>query len=128
MIRILLTTLLLAFSNIALGECWLVGNLSGQSAKAYAGYRVGADGLSGKSFKITFDGEASSVEPSNGLSCSQASSKLLFCGGKDGPSATIETWAVDASLTKILYTQVRSGYGAMDGNTLFVGEVLGKCK
>lgn len=115
-------------SNATAAECWTVANLSGQSAKAFESYRVSADGLSGQTFNITFDGKASTVKPSKGMSCTQSAATLLVCTGKDGSSATVEAWSLDAARGKVLYTQVRSGYGPLDGNTLFVGEVVGKCK
>ena len=128
MIRTVLTVSFLALCGSASAECWVVANLSGQSAKAFDGYRVSADGLSGKTFNVTFNGTASSVEPSNGMSCTQLASRLLVCTGRDGSSVTTETWSLDTSLGKALYTQVRSGYGPLDGNTLYVGEVLSKCR
>ena len=128
MIRTALTISLFALCGATSAECWVVANLSGQSAKAFDGYRVSADGLSGKTFNISFNGTASSVEPSNGMSCTQLASRLLVCTGRDGSSATTETWSVDTLRGKALYTQVRSGYGLLDGNTLYVGEVLSKCK
>ena len=128
MIRTAFTVSFLALFGSASAECWVVSNLAGQSAKAFDGYRVTADGLSGKTFNVTFNGTASSIEPSNGMSCTQLASRLLVCTGGDGSSVTAEMWSLDTSLGKALYTQVRSGYGPLDGNTLFVGEVLRKCR
>lgn len=123
---IILASLILSAST-AYAECWTVGNLSGQSAKAFEKYMLTEDGITDSRHNITLAGNRSLVTPSD-LPCSQANSRLLVCIGQDRDSAMIETWYVDPFAKRAIYTQTRSGYGPFDGSAVFVGEVLGPCQ
>lgn len=125
---VILLAVCLASLPSAFAECWTIENLSGYSAKGFNAYRITADGLRGKRFHLTLSGKDSSMSPSHGMSCAQTAPLVLLCSGPDGSGITIETWALDISMKKAYYTQMRSGYGPLDGANLFVGEVTGRCE
>ena len=113
---------------ISQAECWTVEHLAGYSAKAFDRYKVSPDGLTGQRFQISISENKASVSPANGLSCSKSTPLSVVCATATGSTSTTEIWALDPSLGKAYQAQTRAGYGPLDGATLFVGEITGKCQ
>jgi hypothetical protein len=112
----------------AQATCWLVGNLTGQSYKAASEYQAVADGLTGKVFSVTINGNRGSLVPANGMVCSPVTQTLLSCAARDGQTASTELWFIDSSAQKAVFTKVRTGSGPFDGASVFIGDPLGQCK
>ena len=45
----------------------------------------------------------------------------------EGGNVTTKTWSVDVVAKKVYYSQIRNGYGPLDGAKMFVGDVTGSC-
>ena len=123
-----LALLCFVFSVSSRAECWIVENLTGYSAKAFEKYAITRDGLSGQKFKLTIAASSASILPSNGLSCTKTTAVSAVCMATDGVQSTVESWSLDIGARKAYHVQTRSGYGPVNGATLFVGDIAGKCE
>ncbi len=108
--------------------CWRVSGLAGQSAIVGDGLSLSSDKIRDQVFAVRLAGISSSVTPSNGMKCTQISSRSLLCEAYGSDAATVELWAVEPGLKKAYYTKFRTGYGAVDGGAMLVGDVVGTCE
>ncbi len=108
--------------------CWKVSGLAGQSAIVGDGLSLSGDKIRDQVFSVRLAGSSSSITPSNGMKCTQISSRSMLCEAYGSDAATIELWAVEPRLKKAYYTKFRSGYGAVDGGAMLVGDVVGTCE
>ena len=122
-----LALLCLTFATPSWAACWFIENLAGYSAKAFDKYAITPDGLSGQKFKLTITASGASILPSNGMSCTKTTSMSAVCLATDGLQSTTESWSLDTGARKAYQVQARSGYGPVNGATLFVGDITGSC-
>jgi len=118
----------LGVSSSAFGDCWVVGNLNGYSSHSRSEYEITPDRMSGQTWRLNFAGKQSTVVPASQMECRQITPGMLFCSGSKEATTTIETWSLHVTLKKVVYTQIRSGYGPFDGTKLLVGDIIGSCK
>lgn len=119
--------LIVLFPMTSNANCWVVGDLKGQSVRATENLEFDEDSISDKKFIIEIDDKTGSLTPTD-LSCAGLSNVTLFCGSlKDSGASVFEVWTVYPEAKKVTFTNSRAGYGVFDGASLFVGDILGEC-
>ena len=119
--------LIFVFPMISNANCWVVGDLKGQSVRAAENFEFDKDSLSERKYIIEIDDKSSSLTPTD-LSCAALSDVTLFCGSlKDSGASVFEVWTVHPEAKKVTFSNSRASYGVFDGASLFVGDILGEC-
>ncbi|MFL4429634.1 hypothetical protein REF28_01330 [Serratia marcescens] len=127
--KLIITAIMLtSFSSQA--DCWIVGDMKGQSQFA-PDFLPQADEVAGK-YRININGSEASVAGvddvyNSGLTY-KALSPISVLGTvyRDG-SSFIETWTFAAG-NKVIYTKAKANYSHLTQSSSFVGDVVGKCQ
>lgn len=103
-------------------SCWHISEMSGVAYFQDDGYRAVSDGVSSPMVLI-FDGEASSATGAN-MPMKQISDYMAVGFSKGDGFVTVETYQVDPTLGRVIYTKALEGkstFSGMTGARAFVG-------
>ena len=85
----------------------------------------------GETFKLDFNGNASSIRNSNSRSsssvCIEPSKGVISCTIKVKEDITINSCSIDKQANKAYCSRLRSPLYYLDGTTALVGTLVGKC-
>jgi len=113
----------LSFEAAAAPACWTVSEVVGQGAYYADHYQINPDGFTGKSFRIVYNGDQSTVTDW-GVTCTALPGNTVMCGKTSWQSNTssIELWVVDDAAGMARMVRTHSGYGVHDSASVFVGK------
>ncbi|HEO8934586.1 TPA: hypothetical protein QIF01_003378 [Serratia marcescens] len=110
-------------------ECWIVGNLKGQSQFSPE-YKPQKDEAPGVYHISISNGKASLTLVDDkydaGLSYLPSSASSMIGTSHGDGRSLIETWTITGD-KKVIYTKSRANISTMNQVSSFVGDVIGKC-
>jgi len=130
---LLLATLFssMLISHYAFAECLIAMNFRGATLANGENFQVVDDAISGTLTTINIDGAKTTVSPGD-LECSALDTYTALCAGVFGDHGkTIELYAVDESLQKVVFVQTRTNMPdimrLLSGGKAMVGDLAGHC-
>lgn len=125
--KLLASAVLLGFTFCASAApvCWTVSDLAGEGSYSANHYRIEPDGFTGKTFRLVFNGDQSTVTNWD-VMCKAMPGNTIMCGKSSWPSNTVsvELWTVDEAAGIARMVRTHNGYGTADVSSVFVGKAV----
>lgn len=113
--------------TLAFGECWVVGNIEGQSASSFNDFEFETDGF--QPMLLCFTDEGGTVTGNDLALFRLGPSTLVGWSSNEGGLETVNTYQLDRARGKLFITQSRIGTASItsalpDYAAVFVGNAM----